>query len=57
MGKNFIWLGMIVGTTVGGCVPTLWGDNFLSLTSILLTVVGGFVGIYLGYKLQEWLEG
>jgi hypothetical protein len=51
--KKMIWLGMAVGSTVGGFLPTLWGSDFLSISSIILTAVGGFAGIYLGYKLSN----
>lgn len=38
-------------------IPYLWGDtNFFSLWSILLSMVGAFFGIYVGYKLgRRWL--
>jgi hypothetical protein len=32
-------------------VPGLWGDGQLSMASILFFVVGGFVGIWLAYRL------
>jgi hypothetical protein len=49
--KTWIWIGLFVGSTLGGMVPSLWGDNFLSMSSVLLTAVGGFVGIWVGFKL------
>ena len=44
---------MIVGTTAGGYLPMLWGDSLFSMTSVFLTAVGGFLGIYLGFKLSQ----
>jgi hypothetical protein len=44
-------MGMIVGSTLGGFVPLLWGADFLSFSSILFTAIGGFAGIWAGYKL------
>ncbi len=41
----------IIGTTAGSCVPLLWNASFLSLWSIFFTAIGGFVGIYIGYKM------
>jgi hypothetical protein len=53
--KRLIWAGMIVGSSVGSFLPMLWGDSFVSMTSVILTALGGFVGIYLGYKLGQML--
>ena len=44
---------MIVGTTLGGLIPSLWGGDLLSLSSIIFTTLGGAAGIYLGFKFGE----
>jgi hypothetical protein len=49
--KSIIMFGMIVGSTIGGFIPNLWGDSFLSMPSVFLTAVGGICGIWLAYKL------
>ncbi len=49
--KTMVWIGLFVGSTIGGMVPSLWGDNFLTYSSVLLTALGGIVGIYIGFKL------
>ncbi len=49
--KTFIWVGMIVGSTVGSFIPALWGDSLFSVTSIFLGTVGGVLGIWLGYRM------
>jgi len=46
-------IGMVVGSSVGGFVPMLWGADFLSPWGILFSVVGGVLGIWGGYKLSE----
>jgi len=51
--KTLIYIFMIIGTTLGGYVPTLWGDTFFSLTSVILTAIGGFLGIYIGFKISQ----
>ena len=51
--SKLIWLGLFVGSTVGGLAPSLWGDDMLSFSSLLLSGVGGFVGIWLGYRLGD----
>lgn len=48
-----IWLGMIVGSTIGGFIPDLWGAGILSFSSILLSGIGAIVGIYVAFKLMH----
>lgn len=49
-----VWIGMIIGSTVGGYMPTLWGDSFLSFTSVILSAIGGILGIWLGFKISNY---
>lgn len=49
--KAFVMTGMIVGTTLGGLIPMLWGADFLSFSSFLFEALGGIVGIWIGYKI------
>jgi predicted MFS family arabinose efflux permease len=51
--SKLIWLGLFVGSTVGGLVPSLWGADMLSFSSVLLSGVGGVLGIWLGYRLGD----
>jgi uncharacterized membrane protein YeaQ/YmgE (transglycosylase-associated protein family) len=44
---------MFVGSTIGGFIPSLWGDNFLSMSSVFLTAVGGMIGIWIGFKISQ----
>lgn len=53
MEKKTIMLGMIVGSAIGGFVPVLWGAGFMSFSSIVFTAIGGFLGIFGAYKIQE----
>ena len=51
--KSVIWIGMFVGSAIGGYAPILWGGSLFSFTSIILTAVGGILGIYLGFKINN----
>ncbi len=52
MSRGFlITLGMTIGSVVGGYVPMLWGDSFLSFASIATSGIGSIIGIVLMYKL------
>jgi predicted MFS family arabinose efflux permease len=46
-----IWIGILIGSTIGGFIPDLWGAGLFSYSSILLSGVGAFVGLWIGYKL------
>lgn len=56
MTKTFTWLGLLVGSTLGGLAPMLWGDDMLSVAGLLLSVVGGIAGILAGYRIALALE-
>jgi predicted MFS family arabinose efflux permease len=49
--KLRIWLGILIGSTIGGLVPSLWGDGFLSYSSVILSGIGALVGMWIVFKL------
>lgn len=50
--KKLIWIGVTIGSVVGGYLPTLWGDSsFFSPASLLLGGLGAILGIFAAYKL------
>jgi hypothetical protein len=49
--KKLIMLGMVVGSCAGSYLPVLWGGSLLSMSSLLLGAIGGFAGIWIGYKI------
>ncbi len=51
--KSLVSWGIIVGSTVGGFVPMLWGASFLSFSSIVTSAIGAVIGIYVVYKLTS----
>jgi len=54
MSRNqLIWILLTIGSLIGSYLPTLWGAGFLSISSVILSAVGGFAGIYLGFKLGD----
>ncbi|MDE1919419.1 MAG: hypothetical protein KGH56_01835 [Patescibacteria group bacterium] len=50
-GKALIWGGMIIGSSIGGSVPVLWGGGFLALS--FFGLFGGLLGIWAGFKLAK----
>lgn len=53
--KTLIYIGMAVGSAVGGLIPSIWGAGVFSMSSTILTAVGGFAGIWAGYKLSRMM--
>jgi uncharacterized membrane protein YeaQ/YmgE (transglycosylase-associated protein family) len=47
-----IWLGILIGSSVGGLIPELWGGDLISYSGVLLSGVGAFVGLWIAYKLK-----
>jgi hypothetical protein len=50
--KSLVWIGMAVGSALGGYLPALWGGDLLSFSSLILSAVGGILGIWLGDRLS-----
>ena len=51
--RSSIWIGILVGSTIGGLIPGLWGDGMLSYSSVFLSGVGALVGLWIGFKLSN----
>ena len=48
--RGCITIGVLIGSTIGGYVPVMFGADFLSMASIFGNLIGGFVGIWTGYR-------
>ena len=53
MDKRVIMLGMVFGSTLGGYLPTLFGIDAFSMTSVLCGALGGILGIWFAFKIQN----
>ncbi|CAN5712561.1 hypothetical protein BH11PAT2_BH11PAT2_08890 [soil metagenome] len=51
--KQIVWIGLLVGSTIGGFIPDLWGAGLFTFSSIILSAVGGMIGIYIGWKIAS----
>jgi hypothetical protein len=53
--KTLIWIGLGIGSTVGSVIPALWGSSAIfSMSSIILSAVGGIIGIWAGWKMADY---
>jgi len=50
--QSRIWLGIFIGSTIGGLVPELWHANLFSYSSVFLSGIGALAGMWLGYKMS-----
>lgn len=48
--RSLIWLGVLIGSTIGGYIPSLWGADFFSFSGLLGSAVGGILGIWIAHK-------
>jgi hypothetical protein len=54
--KSLIWIGIFVGSTLGGWLGALVSQgNWLGWQGLLGTTLGSFLGVYVGYKLNEYI--
>ncbi len=51
--KALIWVGVLVGSTIGSYVPALWGAGIFSFSSIVFGSLGAIAGIYIAFKLSN----
>ena len=51
--KKLVWIGLFIGSTIGGFIPSLWDSSFVSMSGVIGSAIGGFLGIWAGWKLGE----
>lgn len=44
--KSLLWLFIIIGSTVGGLIPSLFGASYFSVWGFLGSGVGALAGVY-----------
>jgi hypothetical protein len=50
--KHFVYIGAAIGGTAGGYLGAILDHgNYFGLWAILLSAVGGLLGIYIAYKI------
>jgi hypothetical protein len=51
--RSSIWIGIFIGSTIGGLIPEIWGDDMISYSGLLLSGVGALVARVASVKMTE----
>jgi hypothetical protein len=54
MNRGVIGICVLVGGTVGGFVPELWGGSAWGLSALLFSALGAVAGVFLGARMQSF---
>jgi hypothetical protein len=54
--KPLIWLGLAVGSALGGAIPLWWSAGPFSLSGLVFSSAGALIGLYIGFKANESLS-
>jgi uncharacterized membrane protein YeaQ/YmgE (transglycosylase-associated protein family) len=52
MNKKVLWMCMAVGSTVGGYLPTFFGQGSFSLASIVGSGIGAVAGVFAAQRID-----
>jgi len=49
--KAAVWIGVILGSIIGGYIPSIFGASLFSYWGILTSGLGSIIGIFIAVKL------
>lgn len=52
--KVLIFIGMLIGSVIGGYIPTFFGADLISYSSVLFSGIGSLIGIFIAYKVSQF---
>ncbi|MBX4197307.1 hypothetical protein KW801_01980 [Candidatus Saccharibacteria bacterium] len=56
MGKGLIYGSVLIFSTIGGYIPTLWHAGFFSISSIIGGIIGTVIGIWAAIKINNYVD-
>lgn len=51
--RVLITICVLLGSTIGGYIPVMFGADLFSMYSIFGNLIGGFAGIWAGYNIYN----
>ncbi len=51
MDRRVVWIFVVVGSTIGGFAPVVWGGSTLGFASLALGSLGAIAGLWFAAKL------
>jgi hypothetical protein len=52
--RRVVWIFVLVGSTIGGLAPVVWGGSTLGVASLALGCLGGIAGLWFAVKLTGY---
>jgi hypothetical protein len=52
MNRKVLWMCMAVGSTIGGYLPTFFGQASFSVASLLGSAAGGVAGVFAAQRID-----
>lgn len=52
MENSHTWVSLGIGSIVGGYIPTLWGAEMFSFSSIIFSALGALLGIWIAFRIH-----
>ena len=49
--RGVMMIAVLVGSTLGALVPSLWGAGMLSVAGVVFSILGGVAGIWAGARI------
>jgi len=56
MSKGLIYGSVLIFSTIGGFVPTLWHAGIFSVSGILGTILGTAIGVWVALKINNYVD-
>jgi uncharacterized membrane protein YeaQ/YmgE (transglycosylase-associated protein family) len=51
--RSLKWIGLFAGSTIGSLIPALFGANTFSIWSLIFSVIGAALGVWLSHQYED----
>jgi hypothetical protein len=56
MNKWLLYASVLIFSTIGGYVPSLWHAGIFSVSGIMGGIVGTIIGIWIAFKVNNYVD-